>query len=351
MASRSPESRRALAGALRQHPLPEFSDMLLELSHDADEEVQRDVAEAMGTLRDLRFLPALLPLLVAHEVRTSARAAFLAFGEEGLSYLDQALGDTGLPHDIRRHLPRTISRYPGELAAPVLLRHLIEEPDGMVRFKIIRGLGRLAANHPGLELDMGVLQRATDLTLESAFRLVHWRLVLSRGGASRRTPGQELLVSLVRDKEVHAVERLFRLLGLQFRDENLEQIYRGLKSSNPKVRASSREILENFLPPRLRDAVLALVDDAPGAQRLARAVPFYRPEPLDYEGLLERMLDYPGETLRCIAAHHVGEIGLRSLRPRLEAFQVQQTGFFLARVIERALRALEQPPPGLAHAG
>src|SRR6185436_20122793 len=144
------------------------------------------------------------------------------------------------------------------------------------------------------------------------------------------TPGQDLLLSLVRDKEVHAVERLFRLLGLQFRQENLEQIYRGLKSENPKVRASSREVLESFLPTRLRDAVLALVDDAPGVQRLARAVPFYRPEPLDYEGLLERMLDYPGETLRCIAAHHVGEIGLRSLRPRLEAFQVQQTGFFLA---------------------
>jgi ATP:ADP antiporter, AAA family len=351
MASRSPESRRALAAALRQHPLAEFSDMLLELSHDPDEEVQRDVAEAMGVLRDLRFLPALLPLLVPHEVRTSARGALLAFGEEGLDFLDQALGDTGLPHDIRRHLPRSISRFPGELAAPILLRHLIEEPDGMVRFKIIRGLGRLAANHPEVELDGAVLQRATDLTLETAFRLVHWRLVLSRGREERHTPGQELLVSLVRDKEVHAVERLFRLLGLQFRPENLEQIYRGLKSSNPKVRASSREILESFLPARLRDAVLALVDDAPGAQRLARAAPFYRPEPLDYEGLLERMLDYPGETLRCIAAHHVGEIGLQSLRPRLEAFQVQQTGFFLARVIERALQALEQPPKGLAHAG
>jgi ATP:ADP antiporter, AAA family len=350
MARRSPETRQALASAVRQRPLPEFADMLLELSQDPDESVQKDVASAMGALGDTRFLQALLPLLNAHEVRREARGAFLAYGEEGLAFLDQALGDARMPHDIRRHLPRTISRFPAEASGPVLLNRLLAEPDGLVRFKIIRGLGRLAADNPDLVLDRAILERATDLTIESAFRLVHWRLVLSRGGKARATPGQELLLSLVRDKEVHARERLFRLLGLQFRDENLEQMYRGLRSPSPKVRASSREILESFLPPRWREAVLALIDDAPDAQRLARAVPFYRPEPLDYEGLLERMLEHPGETLRCLAVYHVGEIRLQSLRPRLETFLTQDTGFFLTRVIERALAALTAPP-GLAHAG
>jgi hypothetical protein len=62
------------------------------------------------------------------------------------------------------------------------------------------------------------------------------------------------------------------------------------------------------------------------------------------------MLEHPGETLRCLAVYHVGEIRLQSLRPRLETFLTQDTGFFLTRVIERALAALTAPP-GLAHAG
>jgi cyanophycin synthetase len=44
-------------------------------------------------------------------------------------------------------VPRTISRFPAEEAAPLLLRQVVAEEDGMVRYKILRGLGRLAGAH------------------------------------------------------------------------------------------------------------------------------------------------------------------------------------------------------------
>ena len=65
--------------------------------------------------------------------------------------------------------------------------------------------------------------------------------------------------------------------------------------------------------------------------------------PTDYETLLGRILDEAGESLRCIAAHHVGELELRALRPRLVALQKPgASDFFLSRIVERALRRL--PP-------
>jgi hypothetical protein len=224
----------------------------------------------------------------------------------------------------------------------------------MVRFRIIRGLGRIATDNPEVRLDAAILTEATSRTLEASFRLVDWRRVLERGLAEqprRATPGHDLLASLLRDKEVHAVERLFRLLGLQYRGEDLRQIHRGLRNTSPKVRAGSRELLENLLDPPLRDAVLALLDDTPAETRLPHAVAYYRSPQLGYEDLLAALLEQPNEILRCIAAYHVGELGLTSMRGRLEAFDLRRTGLFSARVIERALRMLRQAEQGMAHAG
>jgi hypothetical protein len=213
----------------------------------------------------------------------------------------------------------------------------------MVRYKMLRGLGRLAHDNRDVKVDPEKVLTGVRRTIEAAYRLLDWRVTLDRGMSekpARRTPGIELLTTLLRDKEVHAIERLFRLLGLLYRGEDFEKIYRGLRSTSAKVRSSSRELLENLLDPAIRRAVLGLVEEAPERERLQSARPFYDPVFLDYEALLYKLLDEPGETLRCIAAYHVGELGLTQFRERLESFQRAPAGLFLQRVIERALALL-----------
>ncbi|MGE0452410.1 MAG: Npt1/Npt2 family nucleotide transporter [Vicinamibacteria bacterium] len=343
------ESQMALARAIARNPSPLFEEALLRLADSPDEKVLRQVAVAMGALPSPRFLPALLAMLAQHRAREAARKAFLAYGPDGLEFLERSLADRTLPHEIRRHLPRTLSLFPEQAAADALLRRLVEEEDGMVRFKILRGLGRVASDHPELRLDERVLREATLLTLQACFRQISWRLTLheaARVEPGRATTGHELLLSLLRDKETHAVERVFRLLGLLHRGEDFRQIHRGLRSQNSKVRAGSRELLENLLREPLRGPVLALVDDAPEAERLRTLEPAMRPERLEYEALLAFLLEQPGETLRCLVAYHVAELGLVSFRPQLQRIDPRQTGLFVNRVIERALRML--PEEGLA---
>ena len=96
--------------------------------------------------------------------------------------------------------------------------------------------------------------------------------------------------------------------------------------------------------------MLAIVDEAPDASRLARAEGFYARAALDYEGVLALMLEVGGESLRCIAAYHVGELGLLALRPRLERLRDDGASFFLSRVVERTLAALPLAGGGLARA-
>jgi len=344
LAEGSEETSLALARAIAAQPSPVFEEPLLRLGEAASERALVEVARAMGAVRSPRFLPALLGFLGRREVRAEARSAFLAYEEEGLAFLDRALGDHGLPVELRRNIPRSVGLFAPAAAAGVLARHVLGEPSGAVRYRLLRGLNRLSAS-PEVRFDPALLRSATDATMAGVFRLVHWRSVLEEGAKrrpGRSTPGHDLLVQLLRDKEEQAIERLFRLLALRHRDEDFKGIYRGLHSSDPRARASSRELLENVLEPGLRSPVLAVVDEAGDDARLARAGEAYAPEALGYEDVLSLILDGGGESLRCVAAHHVGELGLVALRPRLEALLGSGTSFFLSRVVENALAAFPE---------
>jgi ATP/ADP translocase/HEAT repeat protein len=343
LGERAPEARRALARAIQQKPVPAFIPVLDALSTDPQDDVQLAVARSIGALREESFLPTLLEQLRREAVRAEARRAFREFGTKGLEFLERALEDATLPQELRRHIPRAIASFPAADAVAVLQRHLVSEQDGMVRFKVHRALGRIATRHPEVALDGALVSTAAERTVEAICRLAHWRSILEEGGEAepgRATPGHQMLVALLRDKAEKAEERLFRLLGLIHRGENFRRIYRGLRSPDRRLRASSRELLENVLRPPLKAAVLALVDGTSTLADREATAPYYDPPALDYEDVVTRLVEQPGETLRSLAVFHVGELGLSHLRDRIAELRSQETSLFVGQMFDRSLRAL-----------
>src|SRR5262249_29248133 len=203
LASRSRDTWAGLARAIRAQPTPVFEDVLLKLVELPDETVQRQAAHAMGAIGSESFLPALLHLLARWETRGPAREALLAFGPRGLEFLKESLAEEALPHEVRRQLPMTIAQFPAAEAAAVLLPRLLAESDGMVRFKILRGLNHVGRD-PDVALDPGVLREATESTLRAAFQLVDWRFGLVQGARAeprRENPRPPLLLTLPPHKE------------------------------------------------------------------------------------------------------------------------------------------------------
>jgi ATP/ADP translocase/HEAT repeat protein len=351
LGERDPEARRALARAVERRPVPAFVPVLESLVTDTQDDVQVSAARSIGVLRDERFLPALQEQLRREAVRSEARRSLRAFGPPALAFLEGSLGDTSLPQELRRHIPRAVASFPAEEVIPLLERHLLSEEDGMVRYRILRALGRVASRHPAIPLDEALLVEAASRTIEVLCRLQHWRSVLEAGAAAkppRRTPGHQMLTALLRDKADNARERLFRLLDLIHREESFRRIYRGLHSADGRVQASSLELLENILQPPLKAPVLALASEAsaPPAVRREATAPFYRPPNLDYDTLLTTLIEQPGETLRSLAVFHVGELGLRGLRGRIAELRSRETSLFVGQMFERTLRALEASPRG-----
>lgn len=307
-------TRVALAQAIERQASPAFESVLLQLAHSQDDRVLTHVARAMGRVHSPAFLPKLLDWLSVRGVRDAARSALLEHGEDALRALDTALGDHGWPVRVREHIPRTISLFPPERAAVVLQRHLAREREGRVRFKILRGLGRIAADYPGVQFDDALVREAEARTVTAAVEALDWRVRLVQGAQQlprRATAAHLLLVTLLRDKEAHRIERLFRLLQLRFRKEDVRSIHRGLRNTDRRVRAASRELLESLLEEPLQATAMALVDDLPDEQRLSRIRPQVEAEEHDYQVLLTAIVDAGGPSLRSLAAFHAAELGVQ----------------------------------------
>lgn len=317
LAGDSAEARVALAKAIQHQPAAGFEATLVRLARSDDGAVRHEALRAMRAMPSTIFMDTLIAALGERSLRDEARLALLAVGPPALPRLAAALRDAAGSHAVRRHLPGTIAAFGTAQSAELLLQHLPRESDGMIRFKVLGALGRLLDEQPHLRLDPAPLAQAAQQTLSVALGFMRWRRALERGARERdgrRTEVHAVLVALLRDKQRHAVERLFRLLGLQGRDGDYLRIHRGLVSRRRESQAGSRELLENLLPQSLATPLLALVDDL---YDLPVEPPLEPERPASYAAVVAELLESSAETLSGLAARHAAELGLAEIAGRL----------------------------------
>ena len=311
----------AIAETVRELPARAFDTVLLDLAKSDVAEVQLATVRAMRAIGDPIFTGALSRLLQYRPLRNEARAALVALGPGALAGLSEELGDSTLPHAIRRHLPQTIAAFGTPQAAAVLLRHLLEEDDGMIRFKVLRALGRMRSMNAALSLDNKTIRQSIEQNLEAAFRYMRWRNSLEQHSGTIAGDWSEyhkLLIDLLHDKQSHTLQRLFRLLNLSAFDEEFLRIYRGLHSRRREARASSRELIEHIIEPEKARQILKLIDDLfepaakPETERRSASTS-------DWEKTLAELFASGIESLSSLAALEIGKLRIAALKPALEA--------------------------------
>ena len=271
------DSLPALARAAAALPAERGLPWLEGLASHADPAVHRTLAEEIARAPALGHLPLLLQLLAHPDSREAARSALVALGPAALEALAEALRDGATPRRVRRHLPRSISRFPGEAAAPILSEALASEEDPRVRFKILRGLGRMRSDRPDLAIDPKPVAAVAELSLRRAVEMIAFQVVLGASPASLRSDG-ELLGRLLLEKEERAVERVFRALHILDPTLEFRALFEALRASDGPAQAAAREVLEHVVEAPLRDGVLAVVSPGSPEERLAAALRFHAPE-------------------------------------------------------------------------
>ncbi|HSN30944.1 MAG TPA: hypothetical protein VLT45_31880 [Kofleriaceae bacterium] len=333
-----PEVQLALAEAIGFMPDPRFRDTLCELLESREPAVARQVLHVWAHATTLADRSRLLALLADSRVRGDARAVFVALGRLGLDMLIEALDDPETPVSVRRHLPRSISRYRSAAAAAALVNRLPHEPDTRTELKLLRALGRLRTDNPALPIDAGPLRAYLHRAVRDAVRYAtyadHLELhpIESRSGM--------LIREILAEKRRIAVEHAFRALGILHPRSGLKSAHDALSSADEARRSAAREIVGALLPSDVRGPLLAVLEDLPPVVRRSRIVDL-APAPFHTrEAFLAALLADPSESLRCVVAGYVAERHLTALRPELTRLRPGDERPVVTQAFDHALEVL-----------
>lgn len=232
----------ALLEAIARSGSPPWAETVLALDALCRPELDRALPPAMARTLDTRFVPLLVQRLAHRESRNEVRSALVALGNPALAALEAALYDRHTPAALRLHIPRAIARFVNVRAGEILLDSMHRDLSGALRYKSLRGLGRLVA--------AGVFEAPPEriLPLIEVNLSEHVRFSSARAELLIRPRpyplSGTLLLGLLDDKVLQALERATRLFQLLHPREDFRRVYYGLVSENVQSRVAATEILE-----------------------------------------------------------------------------------------------------------
>jgi len=255
-----PQTRTQAARILGVIDRPYRNELLHHLLRDESLQVQRAAIKAAGMTGDRSFVYPLVERLGTDAVEPAARQALATFEPPILGTLYDYLVDDSIDLETRQKIPSIFVEHPGPFALTTLIRGLDKVPVP-VRHAIARALSKLHQT-VGASPDDDVL----DAAIKDEAR--HYAAL---GQLLRRLTTDNLSLGTLDSQDVtvlrkESLERIFRLLGLRYDQRDIYNAYLGITSSDPALRDSAVEFVDNLVDYDTRRYLLPLLDDPKGTQ-------------------------------------------------------------------------------------
>jgi len=316
------ELRRQVARALGLVTNPRFRPLLVPLLYDDNYLVARAAVNSAGTIGgdDFLYVPTLVSLMRNRRLKEPARKVLVGYGEAVVPTLSYFLRDQDEDIWVRRHVPSTLARIPGEASVQALIGAL-DSADGFLRYKAIAALERIHAEHPALAIDRAAIEKHILAEAGRAFNALTLHANLFAAGTVSPTA---LLARVLEEKRTRAMGRVFRLLGLVSPSQDVAVVAAALRSSDSRHRSSAVELLDNLLTGEVRRRVMLLVEDMPAEERLRRGNVIYKTRGRDLEDTLAQLIHDENQIVSAAAILIVEEKHLWSLAGDLEHVLAQR---------------------------
>jgi AAA family ATP:ADP antiporter len=309
-------ARREVAQALGQIKSPAFRHLLVPLMYDPAREVAEEAIRSAGRLgaADYLFVTPLLALLRNRLLKSHARQVLVGYGEGIVETLAYFMRDQEEDVWVRRHIPSTLALIPTQQSVDVLLSAL-DAPDGYLRYKALRALGRMKREHPELAIPTEPIEALVVKETSRYFSYLglHYNVVV-RDPVAKDT----LLARALREKLARTVDRIYYLLAMIYPWKDIAAARWTLEHAPGRARAGALEYLDNLLTGQMRKRVIPVLDDVPLEEKVRRGNLLLKSRVRDVEDSLAQLVHDADQIVAATAIHFVESRGVWGLAGDLE---------------------------------
>ena len=244
----------------------ELSNYLLAFLEDSDPEVVRAALKSAVVLKPTNKAAAIISMLGSQTLRREAREALAALGEPILDRLKTAMTDTSVDVGVRRRIPRVVSDIGGPEATRSLVACL-EKVDRAVGIEVLRALGRIRRQEPRAHFESDKISGLLILELKSYYQTA---ILLTGIPTLRVGEGVQFLRRTLNERLEQHLEWSFLLLELIYPQREIRDSYHRIVSGRRDLRANAVEFLDSRLSNPVRQMLLPLLENGPGAECVAR---------------------------------------------------------------------------------
>ena len=274
------------------------------------------------------------------------------------------MNDPDEPIWVRRALPKAIGRIGTVAASRALLEGLEGGEDSFHRRKLVESFASVKDSRvlwsdsaPRIRQQitfetkqyLGSLAALESLGLKTKGRVV---------GGTITWDGDEiptLLDQLLEERAADSLRNLFGLLALLYGGDQMWPAYSSLTSGNRLLQAQALEFLDNTLESQIKQDILAVIDDCPFAEKLARGAREYGIRVPPKTEMLDILLQPGGEpesdiaALTAAALYAVHQDRVPGLETRIQQVAAHAVDPFVEETATWIMGRLEiSPAPGSA---
>jgi AAA family ATP:ADP antiporter len=329
------EPSELLLKTLGVSKIKKFDHIMLEALNSKNGETKLAAIEAIGLSQNLSFVEPLLRLFPRKEYRKQVMESLKNYDSELLPFLTQMVRERKIPLEIGRFVPKIMAEL-SDQDSVIHLFELFEDVDLSVRLEVVRSLSNLRTKRPGIKFNrFKVVSNIFEecKLYRRTLAAMHTQIIISFRNRKRFKPevfeeerdARASLLELLERRLDAGLERIFKLLGLKYPQEDVLLAYDRLVGTKEEERAKAIDFLDNLLTGNLKRQILPLIEEASTDFSNEEAVQRITPKIPNEQECFELLLDIPDLKLQLAVLYLMRIQGDAKYLPILQKLVVNES--------------------------
>ncbi len=252
--------------------LKQFHPFILKYFNSDKKQLVHTAIEASGWTINEDFIPEILKKLSEKSHRQTAVEALHHFGRQILPVLSENLIKRDTTLAFHKYLPLVFRQFHSQESVRSLMG-LLKDQDFSVRLEIINALSYLREIGPHLKFNA---HKVVAIILEECklyhqtLSAMHTQIIISYRNrkkskeliSSEEREARSSLLDLLERRLDCGLERIFKLLGLRYQQQDIDIVYTGLLSEKQEAQQNAIEFLDNLMSGNLKHTLLPLIENS-----------------------------------------------------------------------------------------